>query len=115
MWVRSLDQEDPLEKMATRSSIHAWKIPLTEEPGVLDIVHEVAKESDTTEWLSTHAGYLQLLCLTRPKCILWKTEEEMFATIIKVIYVSLNFTLRLHCLSLSLSLFFFSYGILPWS
>ena len=32
-WVRSLGQEDPLEKeMATHSSILAWKIPWTEEP-----------------------------------------------------------------------------------
>ena len=39
MWetqVRSLGQEDPLEKeMATHSSILAWKIPRTEEPGGL--------------------------------------------------------------------------------
>ena len=35
-WVRSLDQEDPLEKeMATHSSILAWKIPWMEEPGRL--------------------------------------------------------------------------------
>ena len=34
--VLSLDQEDPLEKgMATHSSILAWKIPWTEEPGRL--------------------------------------------------------------------------------
>ena len=34
--VRSLGQEDPLEKeMATHSSIVAWKIPWTEEPGGL--------------------------------------------------------------------------------
>ena len=33
-WVQSLGQEDPLEKeMATPSSILAWKIPWTEEPG----------------------------------------------------------------------------------
>ena len=31
-WVRSLGQEDPLEKeMATHSSTLAWKIPWTEE------------------------------------------------------------------------------------
>ena len=31
-WVRSLGQEDPLEKeMATHSSILAWEIPCTEE------------------------------------------------------------------------------------
>ena len=35
-WVRSLGQEDPLEKgMATRSSVLAWGIPWTEEPGGL--------------------------------------------------------------------------------
>ena len=35
-WVQSLDWEDPLEKeMATYSSILAWKIPWTEEPGGL--------------------------------------------------------------------------------
>ena len=37
--VRSLGQEDPLEKgMATCSSILAWKIPWTQEPGELQSV-----------------------------------------------------------------------------
>ena len=36
MQVRSLSQEDPLVKeMATHSSILAWEIPWTEEPGRL--------------------------------------------------------------------------------
>ena len=35
-WVRSLGQEDPVEKeMATHSRTLAWKIPWTEEPGRL--------------------------------------------------------------------------------
>ena len=35
-WVRSLGWEDPLEKeMAALSSILAWKIPWTAEPGRL--------------------------------------------------------------------------------
>ena len=35
-WVQSLGREDPLEKeMAPYSSILAWKIPWTEEPGRL--------------------------------------------------------------------------------
>ena len=35
-WVRYLSQETPLEKrMATHSSILAWRIPWTEEPGGL--------------------------------------------------------------------------------
>ena len=36
MQVRSLGPEDPLEEeMATHSSILAWKLPWTEEPGGL--------------------------------------------------------------------------------
>ena len=35
-WVRSLGWEDPLEEeMVVHSSILAWKIPWTEEPGEL--------------------------------------------------------------------------------
>ena len=35
-WVGSLGGEDPLEKgMATHSSVLAWRIPWTEEPGGL--------------------------------------------------------------------------------
>ena len=35
-WVLSMGQEDPLEKeMTTHSSILAWRIPRTEEPGGL--------------------------------------------------------------------------------
>ena len=37
--VRSLGREDPLEKeMATHSSILAWRIPWTEEPGGMQSV-----------------------------------------------------------------------------
>ena len=35
-WVQSLDWEDPLEKgIASHSSVLAWRIPWTEEPGGL--------------------------------------------------------------------------------
>ena len=45
--VRSLGQEDPLEKeMATHSNILAWKISWTEEPGRLQSMG--SQESDTT-------------------------------------------------------------------
>ena len=38
-WTPSLGQEDPLEEeMATHSSLLAWKIPWTEEPGGLQSV-----------------------------------------------------------------------------
>ena len=46
--VRSMGQEDPLEKgMATHSSILAWRIPWTGEPGRHDPWG--CKESDTTD------------------------------------------------------------------
>ena len=44
MQVRSLGQEDPLEKeMATHSSILAWIIPWTDEPDGLQSVHGVER------------------------------------------------------------------------
>ena len=46
IWVQSLGQEDPLEKdMATHSSILAWRMPWTEEPGRLQSMG--SQESDT--------------------------------------------------------------------
>jgi len=39
--VQSLDQEDPLEKgMVTHSSILAWRIPWTEEPGLQSVASQ---------------------------------------------------------------------------
>ena len=59
MWETSvlfLSWKDPLEEgMATHSSILAWRIPWTEEPGELYIVHVVA-ESQTR--LSTYTHWI---------------------------------------------------------
>ena len=55
-WVRSLGWEDSLEEsMAAHSSILAWRIPWTEEPGGLQ---SIGSQSDMTERLSTaqHGG-----------------------------------------------------------
>ena len=54
MQIGSLGQEDPLEEgMATHSSILAWRIPLTEEPGGL---LSIRSQSQTQmKRLSTHA------------------------------------------------------------
>ena len=57
MLVRSLGQEDPLEKeMATHSSILAWRIP-QDRGGWWSTVHRVIKESDMTRNLNV---YLQI-------------------------------------------------------
>ena len=46
-WVQFISQEDPLEKkMATHSSILAWRIPWTEKPGRLQSMG--SQESDLT-------------------------------------------------------------------
>ena len=51
MRVQSLGQEDPLEEgMATLSSILAWRIPWTEEPGV----HGVTQSQTRLNHLSPH-------------------------------------------------------------
>ena len=47
VWVRSLGWKDPLEEgMAAHSSILAWRIPQTEEPGGLQPVgsHRVGRD-----------------------------------------------------------------------
>ena len=57
-WVQSLGQEDPLEKkLATHSSIPAWKIPWTEKPGGLHtgsqrVRHDWATSLSVTFWAS---------------------------------------------------------------
>ena len=56
MQVRSLGQEDPLEEdMATHSSYLAWRIPWTEEPGM---VQSKRSQRDITEQsMDTHDRY----------------------------------------------------------
>ena len=54
-WVQYLGQEDPLEKgLVTYSSILAWKIPWTKEPGG-------HKESDMTEQLTLYYTLLKII------------------------------------------------------
>ena len=54
--VQSLGREDPLEKeMEIHSSTIAWKIPWTEEPGRLHVVHGVAKSrAQLSKFTSLH-------------------------------------------------------------
>ena len=61
--IPSLGWEEPLEKeLATHSSILAWRIPWTEEPGGL----QGCKESDMTEQLTHTHTPLSKLRLVRP-------------------------------------------------
>ena len=56
-WVRSQGQKDPLEEgMATHSSILAWRIPWTEEPGGLHSPwgHKEPDKTEVSEHTCTH-------------------------------------------------------------
>ena len=58
--VQSLSQEDPLEKqMATPSSILAWRIPWTEEPGRLQSIR-VTKSATQLERLSMYVEEIRV-------------------------------------------------------
>ena len=67
-WVRSLGREDPLEKeMATHSSIHAWKIPWTKEPGGRQSMGSQRVRHDWAISLLLYLPYvLDMLLLTSP-------------------------------------------------
>ena len=57
--VQSLAREDPLEEeMAAHSSISAWKIPWTEEPGGLQSMG--SQESDTTKRVNRYRAIYNL-------------------------------------------------------
>ena len=57
MQIQSLGQDDPLEKgMETHCSIHAWKIPQTEEPGGLQSIE--LQSRTWLKWLSMHRTFL---------------------------------------------------------
>ena len=65
-WVPSLSQEDTLEKeMATHSSILAWKIPWTEEPGRLQSMgsQRVGHDLVTKEQLIDEKGITVDFCI----------------------------------------------------
>ena len=64
-WIPSLGQEDPLEKeMATLSSILAWRIPWTEEPGELQSMglQRVRHDLATKQQQQQQINFLGLPC-----------------------------------------------------
>jgi len=58
-WVRSLGREDPLEEgMATHSSVLAWRIPWTEEPGGLQ---SMGLQRIRHDWVTKQQYVLRML------------------------------------------------------
>ena len=86
-WVQSLSQEDPLEKkMVTHSSIPAWEILWTEEPGGYNTWGR--KEWDTAYQLNNNK--MVTLCSQilsgdtkwRKVSTLWHIEHEIFIIVL---------------------------------
>ena len=73
-WVRSLGQEDPLEKeMATHSSILAWRITWTDEPSCLQSMRlQRVGHSWVTNTFTFHKFHILLICGPFMKYILYK-------------------------------------------
>ena len=77
-WVRSLGQEDPLEReMATHSRILAWAIPWTEEPGGLQsmgsqrVGHGLVTKQ-TNRKIDSMNGRCLRLSLSEAQALVWK-------------------------------------------
>ena len=61
--VQSLGLKDPLEKgMATCSSILAWRIPWTEEPGELQSLGSQTVGKEWSNWVCTNTPYVLWYC-----------------------------------------------------
>ena len=66
-WVRSLGWEDLLEKeMAPHSSILAWKIPWTEEPGRLQYMGSQRVRHDCSTSLSMSMSWKWMVLVEKP-------------------------------------------------
>ena len=81
-WVRSLGQEDPLEKaMATHSSTLAWKIPQTKEPGRLQSMGSLRVRIRLSVFTFTfHFHALEKELATHSSVLAWRipgTEEPV--------------------------------------
>ena len=81
MWVQSLGWEDPLEEeIATHSSILAWRIPSTEEPGVLPSAgHRVRHNWSDLAHHSTAYSFYNHASASQPLSIIEFTQQKLQA------------------------------------
>ena len=95
-WVQSLGQEDPLEeKVATCSSVLAWKTPWTEKSGVLQ---PLGSQRVRHNWAHTHITFYFTQYLhfpeNYPKCVhFWGPESVKTNRLL----VPFSFTFHLEC------------------
>ena len=89
--VWSLGWEDPLEEeMTNHSSILAWRIPWTEEPGGLQSMELQRVEQDWETYTHTHTHTVDLQC-----CVTLRCTAQWF----KHIFVSMYLFIPFHILS----------------
>ena len=110
-WVQSLGLEDPLEEgMAMHSSILAWRIPWTEEPGRLQFM---GSQRVRHNWVAKHStaqhrySYYSFFCLfTDNYSFLWLSKHKSFdqqhtdKKRRSCVHVTGFVTTRLHCYNL---------------
>ena len=115
-WVRSLGREDPLEKeMSTYSSLLAWEIPRTEEPGGLQsmgshrvkhywgtntftntFIHKIGKQQGPT---INYKGLYSISCSNLRRKRLWERKDTDILLNHFALYLKL-----IHCKSTTLQL-----------
>ena len=100
MWARSLDWEDPLDvEMATCSSILAWKIPWTEEPGGLQsmrlqrVRHNTHTHTDTHTHTHTQT-HTQTHTHTHSHITTWEHRTRMEILVFLMLCYLLTITLQ---------------------
>ena len=77
--IRSLGQEDPLEKgVATHLSILTWRIPWTEEPGGLQSIALQRVRHNCCELACKHVSHIQV------KEIIHQNEYKRMSTLIMI-------------------------------
>ena len=96
-WVPSLDWEDPLEKgMATHSSILAWRIPWTEEPGGLQFM---GSQRVIHNWTTKHSPDFYLLFQVHNMSARETTPtSQLFLLTLNIMFMSLIQVCSLDCL-----------------
>ena len=83
-WVRSLGREDPPEKeMATHSSILAWRIPWTEEPGQLQSIVLQRVGHDWTTNRREYGGQWEMNFINRDKAALGRIKVQAARPLLK--------------------------------
>ena len=104
----SLGREDPLEEgMAINSSIVAWRIPQTEEPGGLQSMG--SQSQDTAEWLNTWLYNLAVFPVLYGISLLLYFIHNSLYFLTPIPVLSLSPLVTISVFSVSVSLFPFCY------